>query len=426
MAESRKERPAEVLYVYDRICPKASKQREILKEYGTDLKMKRSAPQSNAGRGGGAGQARGSGQGRTNPPGNAGRQRNSSAPRGGGQAMGYGGSRARAYAADATRERTRDSGYRQSGHGQAGYRPSGGYYGAAVKERPFKLLLDSIINFIDTVEERGRNDERIAKRRAIAARKWSEYKNIVRTMVILLLVAALFITAVYNLFFKIKNISVEGSAAYSTENIILAAGISEGELLYSFDPSAVAQAITFRCPYIKSVDISRSVPNKVSLTLTEDTAVYYACIWGDWLKLSSGLRVLEVTDEESAKAAGLTKLTLPKIVYSVAGGVIEFEDTRHERFIRDTLTAVEESQLSASGRIDSIDLSNEYDITMEYDGKYLMEYGGEADLELKLLMGYKTITNDKFEAGVPAKIDLGTVGEASVKYDHSLSTNSSK
>ena len=63
---------------------------------------------------------------------------------------------------------------------------------------------------------------------------------------------------------------------------------------------------------------------------------------------------------------------------------------------------------------------------MEYDGKYLMEYGGEDDLDLKLLMGYKTITSDKFEIGVPARINLGTVGEASVKYDHSLSTNSIK
>jgi len=416
LAEPRKERPTEVLHIYDRICPKASKQREILREYGTDLKMKKSAPRVNAQQS--APKVRGGGQERSKP-------RSENRPRNTGQAMGNG-SRTRSYNADTSYKRPRYSSNSQSDRGQAGYRHSGGFYGAAVKERPFKILLDSIINFIDTVEERGRNDENIAKRRAIAAKKWSEYKNLIRTVVILLLVATLFAFAVYNLFFKVKNIAVDGTTLYSTEDIIIASGVAMGDKLYSFDTSDVAAAITFRCPYIKSVEVSRGIPNKLSLTLTDDTAVYYACVWGDWLKLSSGLRVLEVTDEETAKSEGLTMLTLPEIVYSVAGGVIEFENPKDERFIRDTLASVEASQLSRSGKIDSIDLSNEYDITMQYDGKYLMKYGGEADLELKLLMGYKTITSDKFENGVPARIDLGVVGEASVKYDHSLSTNSSK
>ncbi len=412
MAEQKRGHTSEPLYVYDRICPKSSKRLQILREYGADPKMKTAAPR-NDNAGGGTGQSSTS---RRQSRSGAYSSRQTSASRGGGQAY----NKQRAYAADKTQERPRD-GYRQSEH-----RMNGGYYGAAVKERPFKLILESIISFIDTVEQRGRNDEAIAKRRAIAAKKWSEYKNTVKMIFILLLVAALFVFGVYRLFFKINDIGIDGATLYSDQAILSAAGISEGDLLYSFDTSDVARSITFRCPYIKSVDVKLGIPNKVSLTLTEDTAVYYACIWGDWMKLSAGLRVLEVTTEEEARAAGLTMLTLPKVVYSVAGGVIEFENSRDERFIRDALAKVEVSQLALSGKIDSIDLSSEYDITMEYDGKYLMEYGGEADLELKLLMGYKTVTSDKFEAGTPAKIYLGTVGEASVKYDHSLSTNSSK
>jgi len=405
---------SEVLYIYDRICPKSSKRLEILREYSAGLKTKNGAPRGNTSRG----SARTDRDPRDHSNAYASSSRQTASPRGNGQA----GGRQRSYAADAT-HKTYNGG--SDGHG-GGYSRSGGYYGAAVKERPFKLLLESIISFIDTVEQRSINDENIAKRRAIAAKKWSEYKNTVRMIAILILVAALFVAGVYRLFFKINNISIEGGTIYSDEAIVTASGISMGDMLYSFDTEDAARSITFRCPYIKSVDIELGIPNRVALTLTEDTAVYYACIWGDWMKLSSGLRVLEVTTEEEALSAGLTKLTLPTVMYSVAGGVIEFEDPRDERFIRDSLEAVEASQLYKCGKIDSIDLSNEYAITMEYDGKYLMEYGGEDELELKLLMGYKTITSDKFETGVPARIDLGTVGEASVKYDHSLSTNSSK
>ena len=424
MAGQRRGETSETLYIYDRICPKSSKRLEILKEYGPDVKMLGSAPRTNTSRG----NTETAGAARNYTNANASRPRrtsSASSPRGSGQA----GARQR-YAADATREIPTGNFSRNSSSqnrsNAGGYSRSGGYADAAVKERPFKIILESIISFIDTVEQRGLNDENIAKRRAVAAKKWSEYKNTIKMIAILLLVAALFVVCAYRLFFKINNIGIEGSTLYSDEAIVTASGISKGDLLYSFNSGDVARSITFRCPYIKSVDVELGIPNKVSFSITEDTAMYYACIWGDWMKLSSGLRVLEVTTEEEAKEAGLTKLSLPKIMYSVAGGVIEFDNPRDERFIRDALSVVENSQLSMSGKIDSIDLSNEYDITMEYDGKYLLEYGDEADLELKLLMGYKTITSDKFEAGVPARINLGTVGEASVKYDHSLITNSSK
>lgn len=418
MAGQRRGETSETLYIYDRICPKSSKRLEILKEYGPDVKMLGSAPRANTNRVNA--ESFGAARNNTNAYENRPRRTAStSSTRGNGQA----GARQRSYAADETREiPTRKSG----GNSGGGHSRSGGYYGAAVKERPFKIILESIISFIDTVEQRGLNDENIAKRRAIAAKKWSEYKNTVKMIAILLLVAALFVAGAYRFLFKINNVAIEGSTLYSDAAIMSASGISVGDLLYSFDTEDVARSITFRCPYIKSVDVELGVPNKVALNITEDSAVYYACIWGDWMKLSSGLRVLEVTTEQEAKSAGLTKLTLPTIMYSVAGGVVEFENPRDERFIRDSLSSVEASQLSLSGKIDSIDLSNEYAITMEYDGKYLMEYGGEDDLDLKLLMGYKTITSDKFETGVPARINLGTVGEASVKYDHSLSTNSIK
>lgn len=291
------------------------------------------------------------------------------------------------------------------------------------KERPFKLILDGIINFIDTIEERGRNDERIAKRRAIASKRWSEYKHIIKTVLILLMILAVFVTLVYNMFFVVKEINVDGTMIYDAEQVVGVSGINMGDTLYSFSAGEASSMISFRCPYIRFAEVDRTIPSKVNITLTDDTAIYCANIWGDWVKLSAGLRVLEVTTKEAAMAENLAVLILPEVNYSVAGGVLGFADARDERFIRDTLDKVGNSQLGRTGFIDRIDLTNEYSIQIEYDSKYVMKFGGEVELGTKLLMAYKTITSDKFEKGTPAKIDLSTVGEASVIYDHSIDIN---
>lgn len=432
MAEARQQ--DRVLYVYDRICPKESKRREILREYGADLK-RNNGPTGNSRQNNPGGQRRAPEGNRRPPQQRYGEQRprpnqnSAGAPRrSAGQAYTGGGNRGYGYSSQTPPPRRQNAAHNDYGRadglrGSAGYQRSGGYYGAAVKQRPLKLILDGIINFIDSVEERGRNDERIAKSRAIAAKRWSEYKHIIKTVLILLLIVSLFVTLVYNMFFVVKEINVDGTAIYAAEQVVGVSGINMGDTLYSFSAGEASDMISFRCPYIRSAEVDRTIPSKVNITLTDDTAIYCANIWGDWVKLSSGLRVLEVTTMEEAMAENLAVLILPEVNYSVAGGVLGFADAKDERFIRDTLGKVETSQLGRTGFIDRIDLTNEYSIQIEYDSKYIMKFGGEVELGTKLLMAYKTITSDKFEKGTPAKIDLSTVGEASVIYDHSIATN---
>lgn len=417
MAEARQQ--DKVLYVYDRICPKESKQREILREYGADLK-RNNGPANNSRR---SSHQNSRGQQRTENRGQRPGQNNGNRPRQATeQAYRSRGNQQYSSPRGNTPPYRRPNVTRETNYRSGGY-SSGGYAGAIAKERPFKLILDGIINFIDTIEERGRNDERIAKRRAIASKRWSEYKHIIKTVLILLMILALFVTLVYNMFFVVKEINVDGTMIYDAEQVVGVSGINMGDTLYSFSAGEASNMISFRCPYIRFAEVDRTIPSKVNITLTDDTAIYCANIWGDWVKLSAGLRVLEVTTKEAAMAENLAVLILPEVNYSVAGGVLGFADARDERFIRDTLDKVGNSQLGRTGFIDRIDLTNEYSIQIEYDSKYVMKFGGEVELGTKLLMAYKTITSDKFEKGTPAKIDLSTVGEASVIYDHSIDIN---
>ena len=148
--------------------------------------------------------------------------------------------------------------------------------------------------------------------------------------------------------------------------------------------------------------------------------MYFADIWGDYLILSPSLRVLGKTDRGQARENGLVELVLPAVSSSVTGKNISFVSARDERFIRNILSEVSSSELFASGMLDKVDLSDEYAVTAQAEGKYLLKFGNESDSDLKLKMAYKTIASLQDENTSPARVDLTVVGEASVRFDMKL------
>lgn len=398
MAEKRGN--GEVLYVYDRICPKSSKRNEIISEYG------KAEPASRV-----KNYAYKNGQSFS--------QRQRERARAYSEAHPYAGSRR----ADTSRRAdSRAYAYRPNGFGdaQSSSQRGGERVRQAENGRPLKLIIERIINLFDSIEERGKTDEQIAKQRAIARKRFYDHKNTIITSLVVVLVLALFIFAAYKLIFVIDTFTAEGSGIYSESEILDSSGISLGDNLYSFDKASVSADITFRCPYIKSAKVTRALPRSVTIALEDDSEMYFANIWGEYIVLSPSLRALGTIERGQARENGLIELVLPAVSYSVSGRTLEFVSARDERFIRRILSEVSASELFSGGMIDKIDLSDEYAITMRSSGKYMLKFGGESDCDLKLRMAYRTINELAAENSSPAKIDLTVVGEASVRFDMQL------
>ncbi len=440
----------QVLYVYDRICPKDSKKRELYKQYG--VKRNRTAAgnatanPNRANRGDMGNQTgmpprdRRDGAPRQNPH----RSRGADAPfsdtrlfdkmPGKNAGNPYDGRRAEQRSAGAGNprygERVRpnyksastDRGRRAEQSHAYTYRPgSPSRGGETVAARPMRLFIDKIVNFFETVEERGRRDELSAKRQAIARKKLYEHRHAIGTALLVLLILAAFIFLVYRTFFVISDIEAAGMTLYSDSSVIAASGINAGDNLYSFNPVDVENKITFHCPYIKNAEITRTMPDSVAIAVTEDTAKYVCDIWGERVILSEGLRVLGYANSDSAD--GLIELLLPPIEYSVAGRVVVFEDARNERYIRNVLTAIDGDEYFGSSDIGKIDLRNAGDIRITAGGKYILKLGSDAECARKLRMAEKTLSDVSFDNTKPATIDLSKSGEASVRYDPKLFEN---
>lgn len=378
-----------VYYIYDKVQTKPHKRHEILREYGYEIrKLENSAARSMSER-----------------------------P--------FGVDFAETQRRRARRKRSRIDGrtVRTDGGGYI-YRPGavrgdgyGGRVAARERQAPLKLVLERVVNMFESVEERAKNDERIAKQHAVMAKKLSDNRHAAITALMLVILTLAVALSVYKLCFVVKSIDVYGSATYSQEDIVSASGIAHGDNLYSFKSSAAEADITFRCPRIQSAEISRGIPMNISISTVDDVGKYSANIWGELVELSAGLRVLGPISEDNAAAAGLIELVLPSVKYSVAGRTIEFTDARDDRVVRNILSEIAGTSVGQASRINAIDLTDEYNISMTADGIYSLRIGNESDLALKMRMFDKTTSSGGLDSGVPASIDLSVVGEASVKYN---------
>jgi len=199
-----------------------------------------------------------------------------------------------------------------------------------VRKQRYKIVIENIINLFDSIEERRNKDVEAAKRNAIMKKKLLEHRRGFFIALFMTAFLTLFMLLIYNLFFSVRAVNIENASVYTSEEITAASGIDIGDKLYSFRSADVKNRITFVCPYIKNVEISRGVPDKVNIALESDTGAYVVNIYGDKLVLSEGLRILGKYSVDSSDVA-LKELRVPEIDYSVAGRVVRFVNEKNDR-----------------------------------------------------------------------------------------------
>lgn len=300
------------------------------------------------------------------------------------------------------------------------YRPGEAEGGEAVGEKRRRLRPEWFADVFASPEEKGREEVRQVKRDAAARQKVREIRHAILTALILTATLAVAVTLFYKLVFVVETVDVSGSALYGAEEVAEAAGIRTGDNLYSFRSGRAEQDITFRLPWVRSAAVSRKGAKSVTVTLTDDTARYFADIWGDTVILSENLKVLEVQSEpEEGATEGLVRLILPPVDKSVAGRPLVFAGARSERYIRNVLSCAAASDLMRDGLLEEIDLTGEYEIRMKADGLYDLKCAGESDMTAKLRMAYEIMVSGQLAEGIPASFDLTAVDPVTVIYDFS-------
>lgn len=255
---------------------------------------------------------------------------------------------------------------------------------------------------------------RLARRRKIVR----QVRRSVSAVFLILLFAGCAMATVYKLMYVVRDIDVTGMERYNAEEILTASGVREGDNLYSFSSRLVENAVTLRYPYVYSLDVTRKAPSTIQLTVVEDTAVFYAEIYGETRALSSTLRVLDRITPDEIDSLSLIHLRLPEVESAMSGRVIDFREEKHMRQIRESLSSLLASPLYE--RITSVDLRNPHSLTMVADKRFLLEFGESTDMGVKMKVACAVLGDDLFKTDIKAQIDLSVTSATSVILDNQL------
>lgn len=126
-------------------------------------------------------------------------------------------------------------------------------------------------------------------------------KKIFRTVKILLLIGIILGGTIYFLLspiFNITQINVSGNSKISSEEIISLSGIQKNENTFKINKKTVKDKIREN-PYIDTISIKRTLPDSITIYVTERVATYRINTANTYMLISNQGYMLEITDEEN-------------------------------------------------------------------------------------------------------------------------------
>lgn len=246
-------------------------------------------------------------------------------------------------------------------------------------------------NTNDFLMKNQKTDEKIKRRAAL--------KKPVKFF--LIIVAIIFLMSMT---FKISKIEVSGNSIYSEEEIISASGIYTGDNLFFINRIAAGSRVVVKLPYVDSVAITRTLPNKVTILVQESKAIGYAEIDGEYWTISQSGKYLGKIDVKNAEnLARISGLTLENPAVGSAIKAKEGEEAKLQ-YLQDIMYQIQTRGLIAD--VNSIDVGNEANPEISFQNRFTVRFGENENTEYKfgkMLTAISQLGED--DAGV---MDLST------------------
>lgn len=227
----------------------------------------------------------------------------------------------------------------------------------------------------------------------------------------LLIVAAMIFGL--SVFLRVNNITVTGNELYSAEEIIEASGIQTGDNLFFINRGTAYARIHARLPYVESVLITRSLPNRLNIRVTESEAMAVLPAESGLWVIDRNCKLLSQADTGSLAGLivveGLTALN-PEVGETVAPGEAE---TPKVAYLSDILRRI--SELGMREDVTGIDISNIANPSFAYLGRFTVRLGTNEDLDYKFQLLLSAVA--ALAPGDRGTLDLSIDRRAHLTYD---------
>ena len=213
-------------------------------------------------------------------------------------------------------------------------------------------------------------------------------------------------------FLRANEIRVEGIAIYSREEIVESSGLSLGDNLFFVKATTISKNIRQALPFVKTAEISRVLPDKIFIEISESVAIASIAFAGDLLILDSSGRVLAQTTGNENTLPGIYLEDLIEVrgveINDMSLGVALTPALGTESKLlnmQDVLNGLERDDLY--GDVSYLDVSNTGNIQFGYMNMYRVVLGGISDLRHKLGILPSAVSDIQLNfPNTPGDIDL--------------------
>lgn len=180
------------------------------------------------------------------------------------------------------------------------------------------------------------------------------------------------------LFFNIKKIVVKGDVDYKSEDIINVSGISNGDNLVRLDSGKAEESILASMIYIESADIEKQYPGTIVINVSRCVSTAYVECEDGFLIVSAKGKILDKVNEMSEELL-IIKGFEP--VNEAPGTYLQSADEQKDSIAKEFLGI---SGTEEKHKITAVDMTDKYDITVDYENRITFEMGNSNDISYKL------------------------------------------
>lgn len=234
---------------------------------------------------------------------------------------------------------------------------------------------------LDTLREKQRRKAKHRTRRRISP-------TALKRILIMAAVVAAFVLSMV-IFFRVRDIQVTGSTYYTAEEVIAACGITKGDNLLTISRGKAAGSVMAALPYVKTVQVTRHLPDTLELTVTEYDVTYAVQDTSDgyWLVTSDG-KITEQTDDKAVKSHILVsgfRIASPVIGEQLSVAVTEGQEAAGVGQLAAMTSLLQELEKSdLTKQVVSVDIPASYELAFWYGSQYYVKLGNKDDLPYKL------------------------------------------
>lgn len=217
-----------------------------------------------------------------------------------------------------------------------------------------------------------------SRKEKTAKKHRSKLRAVVFAVSFLIIIALAVWIFSYTVLFPIEHIKVTDSGIYSSQEIIDTAKLSTGDKLYSISQKNTEELLTTKLPYIKTVEFKRSILPDVTLEIivTETSDVFCYEYKNMYYSADKDNKVLS---KFTVQPQGTTLVKTNKKLDIVLGNTIVMDENDFNN-----LTTIHSKLTNNNLTVNYIDITNENDIKILIDNRFIVELGTVSNLDGKI------------------------------------------